>query len=300
MNINNRYEWASSKLQNGRLLFDTTDGFRRAVKDGFFFIKAPDTLNLSSGDLFATNFYLPKTGNSYDAYRDFKSWTTEKLAEREGYFLRNADQVEQFFLEHRFWKNVFPLSLVTQATQMKEFGLEVLRAILSQLDIPAKLWNKATGGCLSGLGTYHLTFNHFRPTVRSRGLNIHKDSGWVTILRSLEPGLEILRKGEWLPIIPRPDTFIVNFGCAMEILTRYATIPVAAVAHRVVEQKPGEQSGVDRFSYALFIDSSLDKNVSKGLYSYKHDKGLVLETSFEEFLNKILHNTYEQHTQGLY
>ncbi|WP_445375516.1 hypothetical protein ACSLVK_07935 [Photorhabdus tasmaniensis] len=48
---------------------------------------------------------------------------------------------------------------------------------------------------------------------------------------------------------------------------------------------------------------------------YKHDKGLALETSFEDFVtaphpikdkglrdpvNKTLQNTYEQHTQGLY
>ena len=76
----------------------------------------------------------------------------------------------------------------------------------------------ATGHALSGRGTYHLTFNHFRPEIDARGLNVHKDSGWVTVLRSLDPGLEVQRDGRWEPIDPEPGWFIVNFGCAMEIL----------------------------------------------------------------------------------
>jgi hypothetical protein len=294
------YQWATARMINNELVFEARDGLERALHDGFFFVQAPATLKLFSGDMFATHFYLPKSSGSHDRYCGYRSWTADRLAEHEGYFLRKADQVEQFFLERRFWNQVFPLELSAQAEQMRLFGLEILKSVLSSLPIPSHLWNEATGNCLSDQGTYHLTFNHFRPFVRARGLNVHKDSGWVTILRSLKPGLEVLRKKRWLPITPRPDAFIVNFGCAMEILTRDTEMPVAAVAHRVVEQQPDNSADADRFSYALFIDSSLDNKLCKGLYRYSVDQGLVLETSFKDFLDKILHNTYEENTKGLY
>ena len=85
----------------------------------------------------------------------------------------------------------------------------------------------------------------------------------------------------------------------MEILTRHTATPVAAVAHRVVQQ-PHEPGKADRFSYALFLDSSLDKRFCKGLYRYRSAHGLELEIDFEQFLNTILKHTYEPHSVGLY
>jgi len=116
------------------------------------------------------------------------------------------------------------------------------------------------------------------------------------VLRSLEPGLEVLRGAEWLPITPRVGAFIVNFGCAMEILTRNSRTPVAAVAHRVVEQRPDDRTGPDRFSYALFLDSDINAD----LYRYDFSRGLVLEVNFKEFLDDILRNTYRHDSEGLY
>lgn len=131
---------------------------------------------------------------------------------------------------------------------MHDFSVAVVRAILERLDLQREILEKATGGILSGRGTYHLMFNHFRPHIRARGLNIHKDSGWTTMLRSLERGLEVRRGHQWLPIIPRADAFIANFGCAIEILTKDTRTPVAAVAHRVVEQAARPGGVPDRFS----------------------------------------------------
>jgi isopenicillin N synthase-like dioxygenase len=300
MGPNTEYPWAIAALEAGQLRFETSDGLERALHDGFFFVLKPQALSLEAGDCFATNFYLPRQGDRLDTYRDFLDWTAARLADHEGYFVRDVDQVEQFFLESRFWPQVFPPALTVQASELRAFAVNVLHAVLLQLDLPAAILDKATGYALSGRGTYHLTFNHFRPHVRARGLNVHKDSGWITLLRSLEPGLEIRRGQEWLPIKPRPDAFIMNFGCAMEILTRATRTPVAAVAHRVCEQQLGFLGEPDRFSYGLFVDSSLDTTLCEGLYRYDANAGLVLETDFKTFLDKILHNTYDQNTEGLY
>jgi isopenicillin N synthase-like dioxygenase len=110
----------------------------------------------------------------------------------------------------------------------------------------------------------------------------------------------VWRDGQWCPINPTSGTFIVNFGCAMEILTRQTKAPVSAVAHRVIEQIEDRTGKPDRFSYGLFVDSSLDEKVSPGLFRLEPGKGLVFETSFKDFLDKILSRTYERDTQGLY
>lgn len=291
-------DWQLARLRDGALVFETEPGLSQALRDGFFFVAQPAGLDLAPGDRFARSFYLPAAGG--DPYRGFAQWTPERLAQHEGYYRREVDQTEQFFLERRFWQEVYPRELAAQAAVMQELALEILAAVLTELDLPRPLWERATGGCLGGSGTYHLTFNHFRPEVRARGLNIHKDSGWVTVLRSIEPGLEVDRAGAWVPIVPRPGTFIVNFGCAMEVLTRHTRTPVAAVAHRVVEQTNEGAAKPDRFSYALFADSSLDEAAYPGLFRYEPGQGLVLEMSFRTFLDEILKNTYQEHTAGLY
>ncbi|MEZ4359569.1 MAG: 2OG-Fe(II) oxygenase family protein [Kofleriaceae bacterium] len=292
------YGWQRARLHQGALIFDTEPGLAQALTDGFFFVAQPAGLELEAGDRFAQRFYLPATSD--DPFCGFARWTETQLGKHEGYFRRDVDQTEQFFLERRFWSEVYPAQLAAQAEAMRAFSLELLGAVLAQLDLPRTLWDEATGRCLSGRGTYHLTFNHFRSSVRARGLNIHKDSGWVTVLRSLEPGLEVERGGAWLPISPLPGFFIVNFGCAMEVLTRQSRTPVAAVAHRVVEQPEHRGGRADRFSYALFADSSLDEAVCPGLFCYEPERGLTLAMSFRTFLDEILKNTYQPETAGLY
>jgi isopenicillin N synthase-like dioxygenase len=122
----------------------------------------------------------------------------------------------------------------------------------------------------------------------------------VKLYELLEPGLEVQRGREWVPIVPRQDAFIMNFGCAIEILTKATRTPVAAVAHRVVEQKERPDGIADRFSYGLFVDSNLDTTQCAGLYRFDPQAGLILATDFNTFLDNILLNTYDRDTEGLY
>ncbi|WP_413738521.1 2OG-Fe(II) oxygenase family protein [Sodalis sp. RH21] len=299
MKNKNVYQWVTASLKNNDLIFIEEDGFERAIEDGFFFIKVPDDIDFIGGDLFANEFYKMKTGDIVDNYRGFHTWTSSNLAPREGYFVRTDDQVEQFFLEKQFWAKVFPEELRILAERMQFFGLLVLESVLKSIDLPVELWDEATGRSLSGRGAYHLTFNHFRPSVQARGLNVHKDSGWLTILRSIDPGLEVLRKGEWVPINPKADHFIVNFGCAIEILSHKMKKKVSAVSHRVTQQTENGNTN-DRFSYALFIDSSFDETVCQGLYSYSDNNSLIKEKELASFIDDIVNRTYQRDGDGLY
>lgn len=297
------WNWQKACLDANGLTFEHKEGLDQALRDGFFFVRTDSEMDLNAGDAFAQNFYLPRTSDQHSGqypYRGFHHWLESQLGKHQGYFLRDEDQTEQFFLESASWSSVFPPELTQQAKTMRTLALEVLRAVLVHLEIPEELWDKATGGNISGRGTYTLTFNHFRPEKEKRGLNVHKDSGWVTILRSIEPGLEARQGDSWHPVDPIEGMFIVNFGCAMEILTRRTRRPVAAVPHRVVQQPVKEEAAPDRFSYALFVDSSLDENVSPGLFAYDDETGLQFESRFDEFLDTILANTYDRDGVGLY
>lgn len=291
-------DWQMAELHGEDLEFTTAGGLESALRDGFFYVRRPVGLHLSAGDRFARSFYRPP--DCHDAYCGYQGWTADRLGDHQGYFRRTDDQTEQFFLESAWWDQIYPADLARQAASMRDFALDVQRAVLARLDLPRSLWDEATGYSLTPRGTHTLTFNHFRPHVAARGLNVHKDSGWVTVLRSVDPGLEVARDGAWHPIDPLPGTFIVNFGCAMEILTRHTATPVAAVAHRVVRQPETGARKPDRFSYALFIDSTLDRDLCPGLLRYQPGDGLHLEADFRRFLDDILTNTYRHDGAGLY
>jgi hypothetical protein len=285
------------------LIFEKSHGFDQAIKDGFFLIKIPHAIDLTPGDIFAQNFYKQNTpNNSVDnIYCGYSKYTPDKFpTPHEGYYIRETDQTEQFFLEKKYWQDIYPPALVSLANSLNELAIIILKNVLTHVGISEELWPKATGECSNNNGTHHLTFNHFRPEKNTRGLNVHKDSGWVTVLRSLEPGLEAFIEDTWVKINPVNGYFIVNFGCALEILTKHLAKPVAAIVHRVVQQYKKDPRQYDRFSYALFTDNNLDVRISAGLYEYQPNTGLNKKVVFKKFLDNILHDTYNEKTVGLY
>ncbi|KAI3794427.1 hypothetical protein L1987_37059 [Smallanthus sonchifolius] len=75
---------------------------------------------------------------------------------------------------------------------------------------------------------------HFTPeSVGSPGVQIHTDSGFLTILQDDEGvgGLEVMNKsGEFIPVDPWPDTLIVNLG---DMATVWSNGRLCNVKHRV-------------------------------------------------------------------
>lgn len=290
-----------ARVGDRRLEFASPGAFDRARVDGFFFVEQPPALDLDAGDRFARNFFKDRCAHASDSdFAGYRSCTQDEVGARQGYFCRDADQTEQFFLERANWTSVFPQPLAAQAESMRHVSVMVLEFVLRELNIPHSLWHQATGGAVADDGSYHLTFNHFRPEVSARGLNIHKDSGWVTLLRSTDGGLEVQAGDAWEDVSPLPGHLIVNFGCAMEILTQSSDRPVSAVAHRVRQQLPADGSGApDRVSYGLFVDSGLDRGQRTRLYEYA-DARLIDLGSPGDFVDDIVERTYETEGVGLY
>jgi hypothetical protein len=275
-----------SEMIDGKLLFDNGDqGFKNAIEDGIFLIRIPSYLSLTSADTFAKNFYkdlLTSPNNNKNKnknkYYGYKSYTSENFGDPLLGFHKRKDQIEQFLLEKRFWKKCYPSDVIDIGEYLCKLSSEIITNIFLKTGLPTDIWEKATGGCSHGKGSYHLTFNHFRPEKVTKGLSAHKDDGFITILRSNKPGLEIYKNETWIPLIVSPQYFIINFGLSMEILTKEAEIPVSAITHRVVQQKQ-TQCGEDRWSWGLFSSSHFDEKLDLGIYSYSSVTGQLKRLS---------------------
>lgn len=252
-------ELHKASIVNGNLIFDSRDDFAAAISRGFFLISVPVGLDLRESDLFADHFYQDKYDDYLDRYRGF--YRAEVPGDYQGYFSREHDQWENFYIERENW-SLLPAGVDAIGESMSNLGVNVLRSVLEFVGVPEHHWNLATGGLADGDGHRMLAFNHFRPDRAVRGSKFHRDSGWVTILRSTEPGLLALIDGELRSVLPEPGYFIVNFGSSLEVLTEALSLPVRANIHGVAGTRRRDDES-DRTSYVTFLDSSLDSMIHR-------------------------------------
>jgi hypothetical protein len=279
------FEMERSRLAGDRLVFDRAGGLSRALSQGFFLIEIPRGVDTTPGDRFAAEFYQPRRGDALDLYRGFLDVTVP--GDYQGYFDREHDQWENFYIEMANWDAVLPPGVARLGHQMTDLGIAVLRNILGHLELPERDWAKVTSGLSDKRGHQMLAFNHFRSYKPTRGTKFHRDSGWVTILRSVEPGLLGLVEGELRAINPVPGHFIANFGSSLEVLTGELPTPVRANVHGVArtERRAGE---ADRTSYVVFLDS----NLAGSIYRYQDGVPRAVQ-SVAEFAVQEVNRTYD-------
>lgn len=274
---------ARSRLEHNALVFDEQDGFLRALRHGFFLLKTPPFLDFAPGDRFARNFFRPKAADELGPYTGFKD--CEALGAYEGYFDREHDQWENFYIERRHWA-LIPEDVQVMGRHMAHVGRCVLTSVLDQLGIPSHHLSRITSGLSDGGGHQMLAFNHFRSDKQARGSKFHRDSGWVTVLRSTERGLLAYIDGELRSINPEPGYMVINFGSSIEVLTEALSPCVRANVHGVVQtERDGRE---DRVSYVIFLDSDLDGDI----YKYGPE-GPVWMQSVADFAIQEVSRTYD-------
>jgi hypothetical protein len=273
-----------SRVEAGELIFEQPDGFYTAMRQGFFLVENPVGFDSTRADEFARHFYESRRGDELDEFRGFSAVAVP--GDYQGYFDREYDQWENFYIEQGNW-GLLPSGVAAVGRQMADLGIEILRAVLGRLQLPEKDWAEATGGLSEYRGHQMLAFNHFRSQKRVRGTKFHRDSGWVTILRSTEPGLLALIDGELWSIRPEPGYLIANFGSSIEVLTERLPSPVRANVHGVVrtERKTGQD---DRWSYVVFLDSDL----SGTIYRYEEGERVAVQ-SVADFAVQEVGRTYD-------
>jgi hypothetical protein len=277
---------SSADLKRGlicgeQLCFADEHSFRGALEQGIFQLKIPDWIDPAPGDRFAAEFYRGAATGGYGAYREL---SPDNFGDSLLGYHQRITQLEQFLLERRFWSDTYPDVVTTLGEQFTRLSGLILRSVLTQVGIPISLWAQATGGASEGSGSYHLTFNHYRPTLESVGLSSHKDDGFVTILRTTMPGLEVNHAENWEAVPVDPSFFVINFGLSMEILTLGCETPVSAIMHRVTHQD------TDRSSFGHFTSSRAVPGEDEGIYRYLPDPGLVRVCGSRELIEE---NDYE-------
>lgn len=248
-----RIELERSWLDGGRLRFERPGGFDRALEQGFFLVKIPDGVDTTAGDRLAAHFQEAPTGDALDPYRGYRD--IEIPGAYQGYFDREHDQWENLYVEAANWGHL-PPDVARLGRSMADLGIAVLRNVLAHLGLPESDWPTVTGGLSEHRGHQMLAFNHFRPEKAVRGSKFHRDSGWVTILRSVEPGLLALIENALWAVHPEPGYFVANFGSSIEVLTERLPRPVRASVHGVVRTERAEGQP-HRTSYVTFLDSDL-------------------------------------------
>lgn len=280
-----------SRMVGDRLVFDHPEGFARAISQGFFLVRFPDGVDPAAGDLFAEHFYEATRGDALDRYRGFRDAVVP--GNYQGYFDREHDQWENFYIERANWAGVLPDGTARLGHQMTELGIAILRNVLGFVGIPERDWATVTGGLSAHRGHQMLAFNHFRSDRAIRGCKFHRDSGWVTLLRSTEPGLLGLVEGKLYAIDPQPGYFIANFGSSIEVLTEHLVQPVRANVHGVARttRAPGQR---DRHSYVVFLDCDL----AGSIYRYIDNAPRAVQ-SVAEFAVQEVSRTYDEDNHHL-
>jgi len=248
-----------ARFSGSRLVFDSADGFVRSISQGFFLLKIPRGLVCEPVDQFARQFYLPAGG-----YRDM-----EVPGLYQGYFDRPDDQWENFYIERGNW-HLLPQAVAMPGAHMASIGLHVLRNTLAFLELPVADWPRLSGGLSDNGGYQMLAFNHFRSSKNARGCKFHRDPGWVTVRRSIEPGMFAWVDGQIRAINPLPGYFIINFGSSFEVLTERLATPVRANIHGVAQLEP-RPSEHERTTCTLFLGSALNAH----LYQYRNGRAVV-------------------------
>lgn len=269
-------------IERGRLSFSNNEDRCQAFSSGVFLLHIPSELDVTAPDQFAREFFR----GDASSYGGFRKLTAEHFDDELLGFHQRADQVEQFLLERRFWISHYPTEIIVVGEQMITLSQQILCAALEYACIPASVWSDATGSCSHGAGAYHLTFNYYQMLKSGVGLSSHKDDGFITILRTTQPGLEINRDDCWERVSAAQNMFVINFGLSMEWLTFRCEFPVAAIMHRVSQQST-ERTSFGHFSSSNFISRD------QGIYSYCSALGLERVCDSRSLIDKNDREIYQ-------
>ncbi|MDC9607177.1 2OG-Fe(II) oxygenase family protein [Xenorhabdus griffiniae] len=267
-----------AKIINNNLVFSTQDGFIKACQYGAFHLKYPENIDFSPGIKLAQNYYLEKDGGVLDEYKGFHKKVFDKSLL--GYSSTGNDQDELLQIENFLWKTYFPKGVSSLLFKINAVSKIVLNEIFRFYNINHHDIEIITGGLNKDESLQYCIFNHYRSNIKHPvGLTAHKDSGFITTLYTIEPGLESFYEENWIPFDPKCGYFTIVMGHSLEILTENKNIPIKASYHRVRPSIERRHHKEERFTFGVYIGPTWQQN----LYQYSRDGSLVSIESFLDF-----------------
>jgi isopenicillin N synthase-like dioxygenase len=136
----------------------------------------------------------------------------------------------------------FRVPVAAYYAAMAALARRMFRGFALALDLPEDHFEPHLAKPPSQLRLIHYPFDAH--AVDAQGIGAHTDYEFFTILRSTEPGLEVMNgAGRWIDVPPAPDAFVINIGDMLEAWTNGAFV---ATSHRV------RKVAAERYSFPFF------------------------------------------------
>ncbi|KAH7569677.1 hypothetical protein JRO89_XS06G0238500 [Xanthoceras sorbifolium] len=155
----------------------------------------------------------------------------------------------------------FRETLENYSEEMRKIAVTLARFMAMGLEIEAEEICKAYQG-----GRYEVRMNLYPPCPepeRVIGISPHADNSGITLLLECgnTPGLQFLKDGRWVTVVPIDDAIVVNIGQISEIMSNGI---YKAPDHRAVVNRLKDRMSIVMFCYP---DSSINVGPAKELIS---------------------------------
>ncbi|KAJ0243137.1 Protein DMR6-LIKE OXYGENASE 1 [Hirschfeldia incana] len=131
------------------------------------------------------------------------------------------------------------------ATSVRALVLSLLEAISESLGLERDNINNALGK-----HAQHMAFNYYPPCPEPEltyGLPKHKDPTAITVLlQDQVSGLQVFKDDKWVAVNPIPNTFVVNIGDQMEVISNGK---YKSVLHRAIVNTENERLSIPTFYF---------------------------------------------------
>ncbi|KAA8526064.1 hypothetical protein F0562_007836 [Nyssa sinensis] len=168
---------------------------------------------------------------------------TEKVSNWRDFLRLHCYPLEDFLHEWPTNPPSFREDVAEYCSSVRGLVLRLLEAISESLGLEREYISKQLGK-----HGQHMAMNYYPPCPQPEltyGLPGHTDPNLITILLQDDvPGLQVLRNGKWIAVNPIPNTFIINIGDQMQVLSndRYKS-----VLHRAVVNCDKERISIPTF-----------------------------------------------------
>ncbi|KAK2664435.1 hypothetical protein Ddye_003009 [Dipteronia dyeriana] len=205
---------------------------------------------------------------------------TEKVANWRDYLRFHCYPLQDYIQEWPSNPPSFKEHVAEYCTSVRGLILRLLEAISESLGLQGDYIDKN----MNKHGQ-HMALNYYPPCPEPEltyGIPGHTDPNLITlILQDDVPGLQVLRNGNWVAVNPIPNTFIVNIGDQMQVLSNDK---YKSVLHRAVEN-----SDKERISVPTFYCPSPDSVIGPAMELVdQHNPAVYRNFTYGEYYNKFL------------
>lgn len=168
---------------------------------------------------------------------------TEQISSWRDFLRLHCYPLEDYIHEWPCNPPSFRRDVAEYCTSIRGLVLKLLEAISESLGLERDYIDKKLGK-----HGQHMAMNYYPPCPQPEltyGLPGHTDPNLITILLQDDVrGLQVLRNGKWIAVNPIPNTFIINIGDQMQVLSndRYKS-----VLHRAVVNCNKERISIPTF-----------------------------------------------------